>query len=525
MRSKTMAADVAALIRARNPLIWVVTREEARVERYLMEAAAAAGYVPWTWDVAQGVADMTGKKQPSIGGTDPGDTLGVIAARAEGARERGVWIMRDLAPWLEGPIGMTTTRALRNLARTLPGVARDNAQAIIVLTPRANVPEELAGHATVIEWPLPDREEIADVLDAAVEALPDDMQIGANGAREAAIDAAVGLTGEEAAACYARSLVQLRRIDPTLVASEKRRVVARERVLEWVDPLPGGLDAVGGLDLLKAWLRQRELAYSPAARAYGLPAPKGALLVGSPGTGKSLCAKAIATAWGVPLLKIDLGALKSKFVGDSEANLRKAFRVIETIGRCVCWIDEVEKALAGATQGAADGGVSADALGAILNWMQERTNSAFILATSNDISQLPVEFTRKGRFDEIWVLDLPNSIERAEIICAALRAHKRESGTVFNGARDLARMVDQTDGFTGAEIAACIPEAMFTAFAEGREIDQNDLMLAAGTVVPMSKTAAEKIEKLRQWAQGRARPATSAEVVEVTGSRGRALDL
>ena len=421
MKSKTMAADVSALLRARNPVLWIVTREEARVERYLMEAAAAAGYVPWCWDVAQGCTDMTGRKQ-TIGGTDPGDMLATIAARAEGARERGVWIMRDLAPWLEGPIGITTTRALRNLARMLPGVARDSAQAIVVLTPRAVVPEELMGHATVIEWPLPDREEIADVLDAAVEALPDEMQLGANGAREAAIDAAVGLTGEEAAACYARSLVQLRRIDPTLVASEKKRVVTRERILEWFDPLPGGLDAVGGLDLLKNWLGTRALAYSPAARAYGLPAPKGALLVGVPGTGKSLTAKAVATAWGIPLLKVDLGALKSKFVGESEANLRKAFGVIESVGRCIVWLDEIEKALAGATQGAADGGVSADALGAILSWMQERQGEAFIIATSNDVSALPAEFLRAGRFDCVWWLDLPNGLERADILFAALRA-------------------------------------------------------------------------------------------------------
>jgi len=524
MKSKMMASDVAALLRARNPVLWIVTREEARVERYLMEAAAAAGYVPWTWDVAQGCADMTGRKQPSLGGTDPGDMLATIAARAEG-KERGVWIMRDLAPWLEGPIGITTTRALRNLARMLPGVAREGAQAVVVLTPRASVPEELAGHATVIEWPLPDREEIADVLDAAVEALPDEMQLGANGAREAAIDAAVGLTGEEAAACYARSLVQLRRIDPGLIAGEKRRVVARERILEWFDPLPGGLDAVGGLDLLKGWLGTRKLAYSPQARAYGLPAPKGALLVGVSGCGKSLTAKAIATAWGIPLLRIDLGALKSKFVGESEANLRKAFGVIESVGRCIVWLDEIEKALAGATQGAADGGVSADALGAILNWMQERSGEGFILATANDVSALPPEILRKGRFDEIFWIDLPNAGERADILIAALRAHGRD-GSIFYDSEDVARLVEATDGFTGAEIASLVPDALFTAFADGgREIDRDDLLSAAATVIPLSKTAAEKIEKLRQWAQGRARPATSVEVVGSAPVRRRALDL
>ena len=810
MKSKMMAADIAALLRARNPLIWIVSREEARVEGYVFEAAASAGYGCKTWDTAAGVCEIDGRST-RIGSTDPGDTLAAIKSAADGNGERCVWIMRDLPAWLDGPIGITTLRALRNLARQLPGVARANAQAVVVLSPRAVVPEELAGHATVIEWPLPDREEIAAVLDAAIDSLPDEIRENAatNGSRDRAIDAAVGLTGEEAAACYARSLVQLRRIDPGLVAAEKKRVVARERVLEWFDPLPGGLDAVGGLDLLKAWLKQRALAYSPAARAYGLPAPRGALLVGVPGCltgdtiinvsrkqrkggykgirldalfhrfngqhregaklglynkdsrewdlnlpthahcyledrgyigfneiegviysgikevcrlttdhgieikatpdheflttrgyvrldalmlgdellanegvlqddrtfgrrvqkpvrqinnvgnhpyarrrekngleytshplhrlvleahlnglsledflwalhgdttelkflpedmevhhkdqdrdnntltnlepmskenharfhmnlenanryrygprlqkvariervgrlptydiqmktpnhnfvanglvvhncGKSLTAKAVATAWGVPLLRVDLGALKSKFVGESEANLRKAFGVIESVGRCIVWLDEIEKALAGATQGAADGGVSADALGTILNWMQERSGEAFVFATSNDVSALPPELLRKGRFDEIWWVDLPNQSERVDIILAALRAHGRDM-TAFRNTADLKEFTDACDGFTGAEIAACVPDALFTAFSdEGREINEGDLMTAAMLTVPLSKTAGEKIERLRAWAVGRARPATSVEVVEVIGARGRAIDL
>jgi len=525
--SQELAADVAALLRARNPLLWIVSREEARVEGYLMEAAASAGYIPWTWDVAQGVADLAGRKQ-TMGGADPGDTLATIAARADGARERGVWIMRDLPPWLSGPVGATTCRQLRNLARMLPGVARESAQAIVVLSPSGEVPPELAGHATVIEWPLPDREEIARILDAAIDALPDEIraQAAPNGTRDAAIDAAVGLSGEEAAACYARSLVQLRRIDPAIVAREKKRVIARERVLEWFDPLPGGLDAVGGLDQLKAWLVQRRLAYSAKARAYGLPAPRGALLVGIPGTGKSLTAKAIATAWGVPLLRVDLGALKSKFVGESEGNLRRAFSVIGAIGRCVVWLDEIEKALAGATQGAADGGVSSDALGAILSWMQERQGEAFVIATANDVSQLPPELLRKGRFDELFFLDLPTPTERADIILAALRAHGR-SAEIFANSEDVRRVVEATEGFTGSEIAALVPDALFSAFADGeREIVSRDLLIAARDVVPLSKTAADKIERLRQWAAGRARPATSAErPAEPTQARGRAIDL
>jgi SpoVK/Ycf46/Vps4 family AAA+-type ATPase len=519
-----VAADVAALLRARNPLLWVITIEEQRVERCLIEAAAAAGYLARTWDVAQGVADISGNPEPAIGGPDPSEPLRAIRNRASRATERCAWIMRDLPVWLAGVPGASVLRQLRNLARELPGAPRESAQAVIVLTASTDIPIELSGLATVIEWPLPDRAEIAAYFDAAIEALPDTLrgQAAPDGVRDAAIDAAVGLSGEEAAAYYAKSLVQLRRIDPAMVAREKRRVIARERVLEWHDPIPAGLDAVGGLDSLKTWLQSRSVAYSPDARAYGLPAPKGALLVGVPGCGKSLTAKAVATAWGVPLLRIDLGALKSKFVGESEANLRKAFKTIEAIGRCVVWLDEIEKALQGATSGSADGGVSADALGAFLSWMQERRNEAFVIATANDVESLPPELLRKGRFDDVWFVDLPAPRERAAILEAALRAHGRDP----NGIGDTGNVIAACEGFTGSEIAALVPDALFTAFADGkREIVVGDLLAAAGTVTPLGKTAAEKISRLREWAKGRARPATS-NIAEMSGrKRARALDL
>lgn len=519
-RSQEIAADVAALMRARNPLLWIVTREEARAEAHLFEAAAKAGYIARTWDVAQGVAELSGQGA-SIGGADPGETLRAIMERAQRGQERGAWIMRDLPAWLTGLSGAATCRQLRNLARMLPSAPRDRAQTIIVLSPTGDVPPELAGHATVIEWPMPDRAEIAGILDAAIASLPEDMQTTAapNGTRDAAIDAAVGLSGEEAAACYARSLVQSRTIDPKAVAREKKRVIARERVLEWYDPIANGLDAVGGLDQLKLWLASRRNAYSAKAREYGLPAPKGALLVGIPGCGKSLTAKAIATAWGVPLLRLDLGALKSKFVGESEGNLRRAFSVIEAIGRCVVWLDEIEKALAGATQGAADGGVSSDALGAILSWMQERQGEAFVIATANDVSSLPPELLRKGRFDELWFIDLPTRTERIEIVAASLRSHGRKCDAI-----DLPQVAGACEEFTGSEIAALIPDALYTAFADdAREITTGDLVAAASTVVPLAKTAADKINRLRAWAVGRARSATTSDTV--SGKAGRQLDL
>jgi SpoVK/Ycf46/Vps4 family AAA+-type ATPase len=229
-------------------------------------------------------------------------------------------------------------------------------------------------------------------------------------------------------------------------------------------------------------------------------------LVGVPGCGKSLTAKAIATAWGVPLLRLDLNALKSKFVGESEGNLRRALQTIEAIGRCVVWLDEIEKALSGATQGAADGGVSSDALGTVLNWMQERSGEAFVVATANDIEALPPELLRKGRFDEMFFVDCPNAMERESVLKAALSSNGRAAILdMIHGPT----VAEATDGFTGAEIAALVPDALYLAFADGaREITTEDLIEAARSVVPLTKTASEKITRLRAWAASRCRPAT-----------------
>jgi SpoVK/Ycf46/Vps4 family AAA+-type ATPase len=531
-KGQKTATDISSLLRARNPLIWVITREEARVEGFLIEAAIAAGYKPIFWDVAQGVTNFDGKLIAQFRETqDPAAAFSALRSEADKEKgERRAWIFRDLSSVLDGPVGIVSRRTLRNLAKYLPSVDRKSAQAIIILTTDPNVPADLAGHATVIEWPLPDRSEIEKVLDSAINSLPEtDEKTGnplrslaaPNGTRDLAIDAAVGLTAEEAASCYAKSLVQTKKIDPSIISNEKKRVIARERVLEWFDPIKGGLDAVGGLENLKSWLIARRTAYSPAAREYGLPAPKGSVLVGISGCGKSLTAKAVATAWGVPLLRLDLGALKDKFVGGSEGNLRKALKVIEAIGRCVVWIDEIEKAMQGATGGgSSDGGVSADALGTILSWMQERSGEAFVIATANDVSSLPPELLRKGRFDEVFFVDLPTETERKSVIKAALKANGREEVSI-----NFDDVADATDGFTGAEIAELVPTALYVGFADGaREITTADLIEAASHVVPLSKSKEEMIKKLREWGKTNARPASQAVVV-AAGSTGRKLDI
>jgi hypothetical protein len=508
----SIKSDLTALLRARNTLLWVTSREEVRAERTITEAASTAAYQPYFWDCVDGVQTVDGTTIVRSG--DPSAAFGWLAEQPG----RCALVMRDLHRWFD-PV---TLRGLRSLARRLQGAERNAAKTIIILTPSSDVPPELAGHATVIDFPLPDRAEVGQIFDDILGALPPEVAKDAapNGTREAAIDAAVGLSAEEAANCYARSLVQTKTIDPKLVGAEKKRVIAREKVLTWTDPDPRGLKAIGGLDQLKTWLGQRKQAFSQKARDYGLPAPKGCLLVGVPGCGKSLTAKAVAAAWGVPLLRLDLGALRSKFVGESEANIRKALQVAETVSPCVLWLDEIEKALAGSTGAQGDGGVSSDALGSILSWMQERTGSVFVVATANDVSGLPPELLRKGRFDELFFVDLPTTSERADILAASLAQHNRAADSV-----DVAAIAAITAGFTGAELAAIVPDALFTAFADGeRPITTADLVAAASTVVPLSKTAAEKINTLRNWATGRARLASTPETDAPTKA-GRSLDL
>lgn len=524
--SQERANDVTALLKARNPLIWIVSNEEERVEGHLFDAMLNAKFAPRVWDIAEGVVKGLGTNRKALGPetSPPGKVLSLIRAASQvrpeappEQKEKGAWVLRGFPTFINGGNGALLLRQLQNNIRELPNTKLDVAQAMIILSPSATVPPEIAAMTTVIEWPMPDRREMAQILN---DALAPQQAMFPNGIptkiKEAAVDAAVGLSGPEAQACFSRSLIN-RRLDPAMISKEKRRIVAREGLLEWYDPLPGGLNAVGGLDVLKGWLTERTLAFGADAREYGLPAPRGALLIGISGCGKSLTAKATATAFDRPLLRLDLGAIKDSLVGKSERNLRRVFEVIKSIGRCVVWLDEVEKALAGAINGARDGGVSADALGALLTWMQEQQGEAFIIATANDISGLPPEFLRKGRFDEIFFVDLPNASERVEVLKAALREHKRGDIKI-----DHKKVALACEKFTGAEIAAIVPDALFAGFADnGREIKTADLLSAASKVVPLSKTASEKINNLRNWAKANARHATSPEKPEAASPQSR----
>jgi len=514
-RGAKVRADVTALLKSRHTFLWVTTPEESRAERGIFEGAADAVYRTFVWDCEQGITNADGSLVEKI--QDPAQALAWLAATTG----RVVLVMRDLHAWARES-DPSLLRSLRNAHRRMQGLPKSSARAVIALTPSGEIPRDLRGCATVIDWPLPDRAEVSkllsDTLGALAEGTPAKLLEGE--AFDAAVDAAVGLSASEAENCYSFSLVTEKAINASKVGQEKRRIVSRVPGLSFYDPEPRGLAAIGGLDNLKGWIVERGTAFSARARAYGLRTPRGMLVVGVSGTGKSYCARCVAAAWNCPLIRLDLGALKGKFVGDSEGNIRRALQLIEALGRCIVWIDEIEKALAGSTGPQGDGGVAADALGTILSWMQERTSEAFVIATANDVRGLPPELLRKGRFDEVWFVDLPTMTERDAIVRAALDEYKRDASGI-----DVRAVAEVTDGFVGAELAALVPDAMFRAFADGeRAIATDDLVYVARQVVPLSKTSADKVNDLRTWAKGRARLASFPETTSTSGSP-RALDI
>jgi SpoVK/Ycf46/Vps4 family AAA+-type ATPase len=296
--------------------------------------------------------------------------------------------------------------------------------------------------------------------------------------------------------------------DIDVVLEEKRQIIKKSSLLEYIG---GGIrmDEVGGLDNLKSWLAKRNDSWSEEAVAYGLSAPKGVLLTGVPGCGKSLIAKAVSTLWQLPLLRLDVGKLFGMWVGTSESNIRSAIQLAEAIAPCVLWIDEIEKGFRGVGS-SGDSGTASRVFGTFLTWMQEKSKMVFVIATANDISGLPPELMRKGRFDEIFFVDLPNQEERSQIVRVHLqrRLKRTMDETVIR------TIVEKTEGFSGAELEQAIVSGLFEAFAERRPVTLDDMLTAIRATVPLSVTQAEKITELRQWAAIRAIPATSPKLME-----------
>jgi SpoVK/Ycf46/Vps4 family AAA+-type ATPase len=323
---------------------------------------------------------------------------------------------------------------------------------------------------------------------------------------EKVINASRGLTESEVENLYAKLIVSNRAFDDRdlpLVVAEKKKLIRKSGLLEYYD-FSESIDTVGGLVKLKQWLHKRGMAFSQKARDFGLPEPKGVLLLGVQGCGKSLAAKATATLWNLPLLKLDVGKIFDAYLGSSEKNIREAIKIAEALSPNILWLDEIDKAFSGVgSQHSGDSGASARVFGTFLTWMQEKTHPVFVLATANNIERLPPELLRKGRFDEIFFIDLPTKVERESIFSIHLKKRNRNPD-IF----DIPLFSQKAEGFTGSEIEQLIISGLYHAFAENREVEDNDILLEIGETVPLSVTYKEHIDYLRTWAEKRARIAS-----------------
>lgn len=407
--------------------------------------------------------------------------------------EPGVWLLEDFQPFLHTEHHQLL-RWLREIAR-LPGKPR---KLIVLSTPIAGLPVDLRKEVPTVELELPGIEDLRVVLEDAAKALgvraSDD---------EPLLDAARGLTVMEARLAFGQAAAALGRLDHSavpLVAREKERIIKQSEVLEYY-PTDARMTDVGGLDQLKEWLDRRGRAFGAGARDFGLDAPKGVLLLGVQGCGKSLLAKAVAATWQFPLLRFDLGKVFGGIVGQSEGNIRTALQVAQALAPCVLWIDEIEKGLAGmGSSDQTDGGTTARVVGTLLTWMQEKTDPVFVVATANRIDMLPPELLRKGRFDEIFFVDLPSRAVREQILSIHLKKKRRDPKDFA-----IADLAARSAGFSGAELEEAVREGLYDAFAEGRELHSDHIARALDKTFPLSRTMHDQIDSLRKWAKVRAR--------------------
>ncbi len=497
---------IEILIRARYPIIYVVSWEEERVEQYLSQIAQKRKKKVYVWSFTQGLVKQGTEPQRSKGsaGTtrDPLAALDAVLEQIEPA----IFLFKDFHPFMEeNRSNLAVIRRLRDVAFKL----RDTYKTICIVAPMLRMAPELSKDVTVLELGLPSLNDFSRLLDRITEDVKDkpgvEIKLDDEG-RERLLRAAQGLTLKEAENVFAKTLVRDGRLDGddiSAVLSEKKQIIRKSGLLEYYES-QDSISQVAGLEYLKQWLSKRGLAFSDRAREFGLPAPKGVLLLGMQGCGKSLCAKAISNMWRLPLLRFDVGRMFGSLVGSSEENVRRAIYVAESVAPAVLWIDEIDKAFAGATGSAgSDGGTASRVFGTLLTWLSEKTSAVFVVATANDVSALPPELLRKGRLDEIFYVDLPRDAERREVFVIHLRKRGRDPAKF-----DLSRLAKLSDGFSGAEIEEAIVSGLFDAFAAGVDLDAEILATALGASVPLSKTMSEELTRLRGWAHGRARPAS-----------------
>lgn len=494
MSTERTLLDLQTRIQAGYSLVFLTTWEEERWESELATLALDMRQGLVTWSSTQGF-------QPPLteSATVEANPVVVLQQVLEYPRDH-IILLKDFHPYLEDP---QVVRMLRDLT----GRLRDEGKTLLLLSPVVTIPIELARDTVLIELPLPDTDDLRDTLKEVLAALQAETGQRVQPTEEEAdrmLKAVVGLTQREAAKALARALRGRTEIDDDVFAalvSEKKSLLSGSDLLEFHD-LDESLKHVGGLDALKDWLKTRAAAYSARARKAGLPLPRGALLLGVQGCGKSLTARATARLLSFPLVRLDVSALLSSGRGSSEKNMREALATLETIAPVVLWLDEVEKAFGGVGEGGGDGTLTR-LFGTFLTWMQDHSKPIFVIATANSVANLPPEMLRRGRFDELFFINLPNYHERKQILEIHLRK-RRLDPKYF----DIEKLARETEGYSGAELEQVIVSSMFEAYSSGGKLTQTHLDDAREQTVPLSVTMEEKIFELREWARTRCRPAT-----------------
>jgi SpoVK/Ycf46/Vps4 family AAA+-type ATPase len=493
-----MREELKVLVKAQYPLIYLVTPEEERAEQAI--SAIARSEKPhrrlFVWTMTHGLVEFDQPRHVSHHST-VSPQMAIQAAIRE--KDSALFVFKDLHPFLDSP---EVVRWLRDAIFSFKGLQKN----IILMSPVQQVPVELEKDVVVIDYPLPSITELDEVL--SEQLLGGGLRLTDEG-REKLVKAALGLTRDEAEKVYQKAKVTTGRLTESevgVILSEKKQLIRRNGILEFID-VDETLESVGGLEELKRWLKQRSFAFTERARDYGLPQPKGMLILGVPGCGKSLIAKTTSLLWGLPLLRLDMGRVyDGSTVGRSEANLRGALKTAESISPAILFIDEMDKAFAGNAGSAdSDGGTSSRIFGSFLTWMQEKESPVFVMATANRVERLPGEFLRKGRFDEIFFVDLPTQAEREEIFHIHLLKRRSDIERF-----DIEQLANVCDGFSGAEIEEGIIAAMYEAFAQNREFTQLDIIAACRATLPLSRTMTEQVTALREWARQRARPAAAS---------------
>ncbi|MBS1853625.1 MAG: AAA family ATPase [Acidobacteria bacterium] len=512
------------LINSSTPIVVMETVEEVRAVRMVRLACSALQLATFEWSIAGGLTRSGLSSSPAVetamppGGYNSAssnqDTQAVYNSREpaqmlsnlEAISVEAAFILKDLHRHMEDPV---VVRRLRDVGQKFAA----NRRTVILTAPKIEIPPELRSLVDFLELPLPDRKRLRQIIDESLvkisRTLTLQRRLDAAG-MDAMAENLRGLTEEEAERAVSQALVTRYALCPetvTDVLEAKKDALRRSEMLEFVD-VTENMAGIGGLDNLKRWLGQRRGSWEDSARQFGLEPPKGVIILGVQGCGKSLCARAVAGEWKLPLVKFDTAAIFDKYIGETEKRIQKVFRVAEGLAPCVLWIDELEKVFAGSGPDSAsvDAGVSSRLLAAFLSWMQDRKAAVFVAATCNNVTALPPELIRKGRFDELFFVDLPEQEERKQIFAIQLAKRKRNPAEF-----DLESAAAAARGFSGAEIDAVVQTALYSAFSSKHPLSTQTLLDAVAQTVPLSTTRAEEVQTLRRWARERAVPASSVK--------------